>query len=95
MDLVLPQDGGIESPSNERAPAHRLSSLIWLLAMRAAKSFGVLMGARHGGENPSRCDEAKVLATHDLPLADRMAKVCGLGNLGVDFRSSRNFNRLE
>lgn len=95
MELVSPQDGGNDSPSIRRAQVLWLSSFFSLLALRAAISLTWLLKPPERSRGPSNRHSAKMLTVYSLSVGYWMAKVCGLGNLGVDFRLSPNFNRLE
>ena len=95
MELVSPQDGGNESPTLGWAQVIWLSCLSFLLALRASISHVVVTGIGMRVRSPSNRHRTKILTPHNLPSGGWMVKVCGLGNLGVDFRLTPNFNRLE
>lgn len=94
MELVPPQDGGNESPAMGWAQFRMVGLFLLLLALRALNSSAVFSRHLVRG-NFSAFHSAKLPATSRLTAEGWMAKVCGLGNLGVDFRCFPNFNRLE
>ena len=95
MELSLPHCVGDCDPSIELACSLYLSLLGSFVAVRS-----VAIGKSSRGRRPPsarRCNRysAKMPTVRGFTRGDSLVKLCCLGNLGVDFRTDPNFNRLE
>ncbi len=94
VELVPPQDGGNESPTKGWAQFLLLGLFLALLALRARSPSALFLRPMLRAYG-SVAHNPKIPSTPWLAALVRIAKVCGLGNLGVDFPWLPNFNRLE
>lgn len=95
MELSLPLYVGILDPPVEPVHSFYLSLLGSFVAVRS-----VVIGKSVRGRRPPsarRCNRysAKMPTVRGFTRGDNLVKLCCLGNLGVDFRTDPNFNRLE